>query len=729
MKRILLGVVLVPVVFLLVVVVGLLVFIDPNDYKQEISAQVKSASGYELQLEGDLSWSFYPQLGIKTEQVSLSKGEPWPKLASIGGFGVGVQLLPLLQKNIQVDSLLLKDVILQLVVNEAGESNWSVGEKVKEDVETESSQQPSDGGDESKPLELPDLFVAKVSFENLHVHYQDAQSKADHQLLISSLTMVDVALDKPIDMNLAMEWKGADGLGVSLAMDSRIKVSKDLSVFELLTTVISGQAVGATPKPVPFELNLNAKLNNTESKADLTIEKLQVANLVANAKIGADSLNTSPAVAGELTVQKTQLLQLLNQLGMELPDFGDEKVLSQFSLNTKIEATDQNLKLNSIQIKLDQTSMLGWFTLNNFGDPHYGFDFNLDQINLDQYIPTSEESSASKESPQPQQGELTELIPVEVIRPLKVDGQLQLKKVTYQGIAATDLKIGVHANQGVVAVTPITLDLLGGKADAKVNLNVKKSLPKIEINGNVMNVEIEQLSKPFYDKTLASGKTNLKLDFSATGNDVDALLKQALGDVKFELVSGKLHGINLNKIVVDGLRSQLVDFTALYPNYQKHLPSQLQQDTDINELLAKASIKDGKLITPDLAFTSSSGGIKAQGSTDLLTQAFDYQFSVHLSEIDRNKYLKGVDWPIRCSAKLSDPVIDWCKLDNKKMNKILAGAARLAIKDKGVKELGEKVGLDVETQDELDQEVKQKLKREEDRAKRKLQEKLNKLFD
>ena len=112
MKRILLGVVLVPVVFLLVVVVGLLVFIDPNDYKQEISAQVKSASGYELQLEGDLSWSFYPQLGIKTEQVSLSKGEPWPKLASIGGFGVGVQLLPLLQKNIQVDSLLLKDVIL-----------------------------------------------------------------------------------------------------------------------------------------------------------------------------------------------------------------------------------------------------------------------------------------------------------------------------------------------------------------------------------------------------------------------------------------------------------------------------------------------------------------------------------------------------------------------------------------------------------------------------------------
>ena len=60
------------------------------------------------------------------------------------------------------------------------------------------------------------------------------------------------------------------------------------------------------------------------------------------------------------------------------------------------------------------------------------------------------------------------------------------------------------------------------------------------------------------------------------------------------------------------------------------------------------------------------------------------------------------------------------------MGSILSQAASKAIKDKGAAELGDKVGLEAEDREQLKDEVQEKLEAEEERAKRKLQDKLDK---
>ncbi|BFL83699.1 hypothetical protein LFREDSHE_21490 [Shewanella baltica] len=52
------------VTLILLVTVYLTVFFDPNDFKPEIVDAVKKQTGRELVIADDLSWTFFPVIGI-----------------------------------------------------------------------------------------------------------------------------------------------------------------------------------------------------------------------------------------------------------------------------------------------------------------------------------------------------------------------------------------------------------------------------------------------------------------------------------------------------------------------------------------------------------------------------------------------------------------------------------------------------------------------------------------
>lgn len=50
---------------------SLIFFLDPNKLKPTIIVEVAKQTGYRLQIKGNLSWSFYPRLGIKIAHLSV----------------------------------------------------------------------------------------------------------------------------------------------------------------------------------------------------------------------------------------------------------------------------------------------------------------------------------------------------------------------------------------------------------------------------------------------------------------------------------------------------------------------------------------------------------------------------------------------------------------------------------------------------------------------------------
>ncbi len=61
--------------FVVVVALGIsaiIFFADPNQLKPMIAEAVKTQTGYDLAMNGNLSWSFYPRFGVKMQTMALS---------------------------------------------------------------------------------------------------------------------------------------------------------------------------------------------------------------------------------------------------------------------------------------------------------------------------------------------------------------------------------------------------------------------------------------------------------------------------------------------------------------------------------------------------------------------------------------------------------------------------------------------------------------------------------
>lgn len=57
----------------LLALAALYLLADPNKLKPVITSEVKKRTGYELRIDGNLSWSIYPQIGVKAQHVLVTE--------------------------------------------------------------------------------------------------------------------------------------------------------------------------------------------------------------------------------------------------------------------------------------------------------------------------------------------------------------------------------------------------------------------------------------------------------------------------------------------------------------------------------------------------------------------------------------------------------------------------------------------------------------------------------
>ena len=115
---------LIVLIIALIIIVPLI--IDPNDYKPQISNAVKDATGRELTIDGDIGLSVFPWIGLKLGAVTLANPEEFgpDPFAHIAGAQVKLKLLPLLSKQVEMKTVVLEGLRLNLAIAEDGTTNW-----------------------------------------------------------------------------------------------------------------------------------------------------------------------------------------------------------------------------------------------------------------------------------------------------------------------------------------------------------------------------------------------------------------------------------------------------------------------------------------------------------------------------------------------------------------------------------------------------------------------------
>ena len=154
--------------------------ISPAKLTQMLVLEVREATGRELIIAGPVSLGFLPRIAVSAEQVSLSNAA-WaknPQMASLEKVALEISFLPLLSRRIEVSSIQLSGLILNLETNVKGESNWLMGEIVSPNSTTASSSTGAAQANTKKATSDADatdrnvVLIENLNLTNGQINYQ-----------------------------------------------------------------------------------------------------------------------------------------------------------------------------------------------------------------------------------------------------------------------------------------------------------------------------------------------------------------------------------------------------------------------------------------------------------------------------------------------------------------------------------------------------------------------------
>lgn len=190
------------IVLAIVVVVGVFMFLPTGQIVQLAADQVKSQTGRDLQISGDVSPSFYPVLGVKAEGITLSNAE-WAEganMISASSAKIGVKLFPLISGSIQVEEVRLVDPAILLEIDADGRANW--------EFETPAAPQNEEATSSGEEGFVKELSFGETSIENGSVRFIDGPNGATYELTQINATIALSALDSPLIVDGDAVWKG-----------------------------------------------------------------------------------------------------------------------------------------------------------------------------------------------------------------------------------------------------------------------------------------------------------------------------------------------------------------------------------------------------------------------------------------------------------------------------------------------------------------------------------------
>ena len=241
--KVITGVVLLIVV--LVIVAPLIV--DPNDYREQIQSAVKDKTGRDLSINGDMSLSVFPWIGVGIKDVSLgnAKGFKPSQFAEIQEASVKVKLLPLLSKQVEVSTIVLSGLTLNLAKNKQGQSNWDDMEQPSNEVE---KRQDTQEGDSSNAA-FAAIAIGGVQVVDANVTWDDASKGETYHLTNFDLTTDALSLGNPMGVELAFTVNSKKPKAtVRMKLAGDLVINADLNKFDFQDLTI---AIDAAGDPIP----------------------------------------------------------------------------------------------------------------------------------------------------------------------------------------------------------------------------------------------------------------------------------------------------------------------------------------------------------------------------------------------------------------------------------------------------------------------------------------------
>jgi AsmA protein len=392
---------------------------------------------------------------------------------------------------------------------------------------------------------------------------------------------------------------------------------------------------------------------------DLSLKALN--ELTMQLKGVLENLGAAPGIEMDLETAEFSPRKVAAALGMAFPiKTADPKALDRMTLKSHIKANPQKISVSNGVLDIDESKLTFSMKASDFSKPSIKFDLNLDQIDLDRYLPPkSDKNLSAKQQDQETKSQKVEKSKESAqgpkkkadytpLRRLVLDGQLKIGKVTANKAKIQDLTLKINAKNGIFNLNPIKLNMYRGDVSSKATLNVTKDVPESNISLLVNKVEVGPLLRDVLDKDILEGVTHANLTLAMAGED-PVLIKKTLngkGEILFK--NGAIKGIDLAGMV----RNTKAAFGLAEKVDQK-------PQTDFTELKAPFTITKGVVNTSQTSLKSPLLRIIANGDADLVKETLDFRVEPKVVGTIKGqgdeKQRSGIMVPVLVTGNFSSP--------------------------------------------------------------------------
>lgn len=267
-----------------------LYLVNPNDLKPQMMAAVKDATGRDLTLDGDLSWSLYPSIGVNMGKASLSNPEGFtsPTFAKVDALSVNVKLLPLLSKKIEINGVNLNGLKLYLEVKKDGTNNWSDLSSAQSNTQTKTQQDEQ----QASSFDLKSIKLSGIHINDANIQYQDKKSGQTYAVTDVNINVGEIDWRSPVDVEGGLKFVDkASGLQALVKYDTQVLADAEKQFFDFKKLNLNVDATGKSLPNQKVVLNLN-----TTAQVDVPNEKVNLNDTVL--KLDDSTLKGSASVAG-----------------------------------------------------------------------------------------------------------------------------------------------------------------------------------------------------------------------------------------------------------------------------------------------------------------------------------------------------------------------------------------------------------------------------------------------
>lgn len=607
------------VVCLVVVVIAALLiipaFVDVKQFKAPLEKYLSEVSGRPVSVGDDVRLSLFPWAGVSFSALKLGNTPAFAEkeFLTVKSFDVRLKLLPLLIKKVEVDRLVVQEPRVFLVTNKDGHVSWDFGAKPAESKPaTKPDTAPAQTG-----LPIQSFMVGELSIQNGQLTLIDHGKGSLQEISGMNLSLKDVSLERPVRFSFSAS--------------------------------VNQRPVSAEGRFGPVGANLGQGAIPLELKADAFGQlKLQVKGSVEN-------LLAAPLARLTVDVTEFSPRKLFAEIGQSLPATADPKVLERLALKAAVKADAKAVAVSDGLLAIDDSKLS--FTLNarEFSKPNLTFDFRLDQIDLDRYLPPKA-AEAHKKAPEAQTAssgaQPAQATPQKIdyapLRRLVMDGTGAVGKLTAKNAKLEDVHLKIAAKEGVLSLDPLTMRLYQGTAAGKTVVNFKGASPVTDVQLHLDKVQVHPLLKDLADQDFIEGTANTQVALSMTGED-PARVKQSLnGKGRLVFTDGAIIGVDLAHMARN-VKAALGGQAASGPKPR----------TDFAELLVPFTIENGVFHTAETSLKSPLLRLLATGQADLVKETLDFRIDPKLvgtikgqgDEKDRS----GLGVPIIVSGSFANP--------------------------------------------------------------------------